>query len=87
MDHLFKWLIKDAFGGGRQGGGLLGLQVDEPIKNEYKGKEFYMIPTGFINVFSMFQDDRLYFAVSQLAINNLIDSQDSSWSGHMGQVI
>lgn len=87
VNHFFKWLIKEAFGSRGAGGGMLGLQVDEPIRNEYKGQEFYMIPTGFINVFYMFLDDRLYLAVSQLAINNLIDSSTNPlWEGHMGRL-
>lgn len=55
--------------------GLFRLSSDEPVKNEYEGTEYYVIPTGFVNLYYIFFDDVLYISISQKSINALIDSK------------
>lgn len=61
---------------GRTRGPLPFLQLSstEPMKNTYNNHEYYLIPTGFVNLYYLFHGDHVYFTVSQLAINRLIDS-------------
>lgn len=54
--------------------GLFRISSREPVKNSYNGVEYYMIPTGLVNLYYFFQGEFGYFSVSQLAVNNLIDS-------------
>jgi len=49
------------------------IQTNKPIKNEYNGVEFYIIPTGFTNIYYTFVNNRFYIALSQKTINKLID--------------
>ena len=61
--------------GGSAGYGLFSVSTTEPIKNTYNGVEYYMIPTGYLNLYYVFLDDTFYATVSQLSINYLIDAQ------------
>ncbi len=56
-------------------GNMFVLSSTEPIKNEYNGKEYYMIPSGFMNIYYMFLNDNLYITISQLSINKIIDEE------------
>ncbi|MCO6430882.1 MAG: hypothetical protein J5J00_08470 [Deltaproteobacteria bacterium] len=56
------------------------LSSEEPLKNEYKGHTFYMIPAGFTNLFFMYDERFVYFTISQLAINKLVDGFDKKSS-------
>lgn len=59
--------------GGRLG--MLGLSSIKPLRNEYNGTEYFMVPTGFLNVYYMFLDHHFYLSISQLSINKLIDAK------------
>ena len=69
LDQVFKSLFADMGGGANFGF----FSINKPIRNEYNGHEYFMIPTGYINLFYTFIDDRLYLTLSQLAINSLVD--------------
>lgn len=58
---------------GRQAG-FFQLSSSEPLSNEYNGQQFFMLPTGYVNVYYIFFDDAFYVTVSQLAMNRLIDA-------------
>ena len=63
--------------GGGMGFPFFQLSKEEPLKNEYKSVEFCMIPAGFTNLYILYHQDFVYFAISQLSINRLIDSIQS----------
>jgi hypothetical protein len=83
IEHVISWVAEDLFGGESMSMGMFGLSAGKPIRNEYNGVEYFMIPTGFINLFYIFIDDRMYITISQLAINALIDGQTEEWGAHM----
>lgn len=58
------------------GSGVPGLQLSstEPLSNEYNGQQFFILPTGFTNIFYVFLDDAFYLTISQVAMNRLIDA-------------
>ena len=60
------------------GFGFFQLAKEEPLKNSYNGKEYFVIPTGFVNLYYIFLDDSVYFSLSQLSINNIIDAKDEN---------
>lgn len=64
------------FGG--RGGGILQLSSTEPLSNEYNGQKFYLLPTGFVNIFYTFFDDAFYVTVSQVSMNRLIDAKNET---------
>ncbi|HSE35452.1 MAG TPA: hypothetical protein VLB83_05010 [Candidatus Paceibacterota bacterium] len=53
--------------------GLFTLSSKEPLKNSYGGIEYSVIPTGFVNLYYLFRGDYVYFFVSQLGVNNMIE--------------
>ncbi len=53
--------------------GLFSISKKEPLKNTYNDTEYYVIPTGFVNAYYTFINNRLYLTVSQGAMNKLID--------------
>ncbi len=66
--------------------GFFKFSSKHPVKNTYNDVEFYMIPTGFINLYYIFQDDYVYFTVSQDVINNLIDGTQAEESVRLSLV-
>jgi hypothetical protein len=89
LDHVFE-LIKKETGGysyEREIGpfGLFTPESFEPIKNTYNDVEFYIIPTGFTNIYYTFLNNRFYLTVSQKTINQLIDGGKAKtvWSNQM----
>lgn len=88
LEHVFKWYEKQisgySYGRERSLYGMFGIGY-EPIKNEYNGVEFYIIPTGFTNIYYTFLNNRFYITLSQKAINQLIDGSKSQtiWSAQM----
>ena len=68
--------VAGEFGG--RGGGMLQLSSTEPLSNEYNGQKFYLLPTGFVNVFYTFFDDAFYVTVSQVSMNRLIDARNEN---------
>lgn len=86
INHVFKFFTKELGSHSRSGlAEFIGISGDEPIKNEYKGVEFYMIPTGFTNIFYVFIDDVFYFTLSQHVINKIIDGKELTilWQDYM----
>jgi hypothetical protein len=70
--------------------GIIGrlFSSNKPIKNTYKEKEFYMIPLGGffgINIFYIFEGDRLYIVISQNTMNQIIDGmgEEKSFSNSL----
>lgn len=61
---------------GSDGFGFFSMSTTEPLKNEYNGVEYYLIPTGFVNLYYFFLDGNFYAAISQVAINRIIDSDN-----------
>ncbi len=76
-ESFFRKLWQKLVGEFRGGLGGFGLSSTEPLKNEYNGQEFYMLPTGMINIFYIFYDDAFYVTISQLAMNRIIDGYRS----------
>lgn len=83
INHVFDWITREWFGGESIDGGLFSIKAGQPIKNSYNEVDFYMIPTGWINLFYIYIDDRLYFTLSQQTINKLIDGRSATWPEHM----
>lgn len=71
MNTLFSSFARQV-GGLRSG--FFSLSTTEPLKNSYQGVDYYLIPTGFINLYYLFHGNFVYFAPSQLAVNNIIDN-------------
>ena len=44
------------------------------MRNTYQSVEYFIIPTGFVNLYYFFHEDFVYFAINQLTINKLVDS-------------
>jgi hypothetical protein len=66
-------------------GGFFSFSSDQPIKNEYNGVAYYMIPTGFVNLYYLFSDDGyIYFTISQKAVNNLAQGTSGSSKNKKG---
>ncbi len=65
--------IAKEMGSSNEFGGMFQISRKEPLKNTYNGHEFYMVPTGFVNIFYAFVGDRLYVTISQVAMNELLD--------------
>jgi hypothetical protein len=95
IDHIFKWYERrtsdyysqgDLFSPDSMLSGL--INTSEPIKNEYNGVEFYIIPTMFTNIYYTFLNNRLYITVSQKAMNQLIDGSKSptKWNNQMARL-
>ncbi len=75
-EEFFKKLwtrFASEFGG--RGMGMFQLSSTEPLSNEYNGQKYYMLPTGFVNVFYIFYEDAFYLTISQIAMNRIIDAQ------------
>ncbi len=64
------------FGG--RGMGMFQLSSTEPLGNEYNGQKYYMLPTGFVNVFYIFYDDAFYLTISQISMNRIIDAHQDA---------
>ena len=60
------------------GMGMFSLSSTEPLSNEYNGQKYYMLPTGFINVFYIFYEDAFYLTISQVAMNRIIDAHQDA---------
>ena len=76
INAIYASLYRNFAGGQRRM--FLQLSSTEPLKNQYKDKEYYIIPTGFVNLYYFFNKDFVYFSISQLAVNRLIDSVKKS---------
>ena len=68
--------VASEFGG--RGGGMLQLSSTEPLSNEYNGQQYYLLPTGFVNIYYVFFDDSFYVTISQVSMNRLIDAHIST---------
>ena len=86
IDHLFNYIYQDWFGGDVYDVGPFGVAAGKPIRNTYNNVEYFVLPTGFINVFYIFLGDRVYFTLSQNTINALIDGSADKWPQHMLRV-
>lgn len=53
--------------------GLFDISSESPLKNEYNQTEYYILPTGFVNVYYFYLNNRMYITVSQAALNRIID--------------
>ena len=73
LKKVFAQIGKDM--GGRNSFGIFSVSTTEPITNTYNDVEYFLIPTGFINLYYVFLDDTMYVTISQIAINRLIDSK------------
>ncbi|GEM_PF-2225360 len=78
MRDVYAKLYEEMSSSRRGGFGFFQLSSNEPLANEYLGHTFYIIPTGFINLYYTFFEDTLYFSVSQLSINRLIEARQSA---------
>jgi len=78
VEHLFDWVFEEIFGGETMSMGIFGIAPGKPIKNTYNNIEYYTLPTGWINLFYVFIDDRMYLTLSQNTINSLIDGKDGT---------
>lgn len=82
LDKVYAKIAKE-FVGSRGGGNLFDLfsvNLDQPVKNTYRGVDFYLIPTGFTNIYYTFHDNRFYATLSQKAMNALIDGMTGNTS-------
>lgn len=87
--ELFMKKIFTAIGndlGGTQNMGLLSVSTTEPISNSYNGVEYYLIPTGFVNVYYAFIDDTFYTTISQVAMNRLIEASTKFKKEQLGEL-
>jgi hypothetical protein len=69
---FFKHLEKEGVGG------ISLFKISGALKNEYNGEEYYIVPTGFVNLYAYFEDDRVSFAISQKTINGMIDGEKAN---------
>lgn len=86
LEHVFDKYKQEFSGPSYRRPDYFGPQAFEPIKNRYNGVEFYIIPTGFTNIYYTFLNNRFYMTVSQRAMNNLIDEskvKGQKWDPHM----
>ena len=81
MKKLYEQIAEEF--GGDSSFGLFSISSKEPISNEYNGVKYYLIPTGFINLYYIFFDDTVYFTISQLAVNNIIDAKTNGLKTEM----
>lgn len=71
---LFQKFGDEVGSGDRVRMGPFSFSTTEPLKNNYRGVEYAIIPTGFINAYYAFLDDTFYLTLSQLAMNKIIDA-------------
>jgi len=93
LDSIFKWygrqMSEYSYSGSDffSGEGMFRsfISTSEPIKNEYNGVEFYIVPTFFTNIYYTFLNNRFYLTVSQKAMNKLIDGSKTpeKWNSQM----
>lgn len=76
INSIYKVAFKSFSRNGGMASPFFSLSSTEPLKNEYKSHEFFLIPIGFTNIYYVYIDDFVYFTVSQLSINRLIDSKE-----------
>ncbi|MCB0346880.1 MAG: hypothetical protein KDD66_17310, partial [Bdellovibrionales bacterium] len=74
LETIYAHFAAQARNRGRGALPFLQLSSTEPMKNSYNNHEYFLIPTGFVNLYYLFHGKYVYFTVSQLAINRLIDS-------------
>lgn len=70
LNDAYRALAEDMSSGG--GYGMFALSTKEPMKNSYNGVEYYVIPTGFVNLYYLYRGEYVYFFISQLGVNNMI---------------
>lgn len=97
MEHLYAYAAKymggmggDSYGSDMFGlGGFFKLDATTPLKNNYNGQDFYIIPIGFVNFYYTFLNDRFYLTISQNALNKLVDDskKEKTEEGHMKRLI
>jgi protein-disulfide isomerase len=58
--------------------GLFQPSQKEPMSNTYQNVEYFILPTGFINVYYCFLNNRMYVTLSQLAMNQIIDESSKN---------
>ncbi len=84
QEHAEDFLKKvfEAFGSEYQDEsfGLFSVSKSEPVRNVYNEVEYFLIPTGFVNIYYVFLDGNFYASVSQIAINRLIDSSKEDFN-------
>ncbi len=52
---------------------LFSVNTDSPLKNVYNNTEYYILPTGFVNLYYFYLNNRMYITLSQATMNRIID--------------
>ena len=81
--NLFYQSVAEEFNGG---GGFFRISSDQPVENTYNGMSYYMVPTGFVNLYYIFHDGAFYATISQKAMNNIIDGIQGGTSAELTDV-
>lgn len=56
---------------------LFNVSTDSPLKNAYNNTEYYILPTGFVNLYYFYLNNRMYVTLSQATMNRIIDDSES----------